>query len=493
MSIGPKLNNSIEVLETFNQADQVGQGKQVDQADQANDTSFDVFSDDDFSPEDLGNQPKTVNGKTVMKNAKVVSLREDLLASVPKRHTIGKFIGNYFKSILRDVMKFCHAIRNGFAFAPSKRSRATLEAKFETNKPYAFKSNISFVHTEKPEGEFAPTVTYDTKDIAAGMGLRGRIQTVPFTDAEIETIKEGKFKLTDIKQDPNFQDCWFLSSLTSVLAARGPGKIQDLINIPESQNQGGVRMAQVKLGGEVYNVPLAKIYGNVGHGVSFSKPWVKLLETAMQMHLMHLHENGVTHNGAIISASMSYGNPDIALSALLGKGTGPNGAGGQAVDTRGISMSLRIDKDDLKATIDSIKTALKKGSPVVLGSPQGLWASLSTGISPGHAVSVLDVMEKKDGTAYFQILDPYNRSVSVSSNILLKGATIIIGDSLDPAKLREYNNLGQEESEQEAPAQVGNEEKPMDTNELPEKNDVKHLGAGADIMDELLMSDKDDF
>lgn len=422
----PNFADDFEILDKPD-----GKPTQAESPRKAGDGDYEIIGDDEIGQ--LAGEAKEIDGPAAMKGAKVQALAEELRAAVPARHTVGKRFANYFKSIGRDIMKFCHAIRNGFAFAPAKKSRGVLEAALEAKKPNAYFHDISFVHEERPEGEFCPNVKYATEEIAAGMGLRGRITAVPFTDDEIKAIKDGKYKLTDIKQDPNFQDCWFLSSLASFLTAKGPGAIQDLINIPpDYRNRDGVRMAQVKLGGEVYDVPLAKIYDIGGHGASFSKPWVKLLETAMQMHLMNLHRQKATFGGPVIKADMCNYDARIALAALSGEKISEDPLLGKVLNT-GFGLFLNVQKQDIPALVASIKSALDKGEPVVLGSPKGLWNSLGNGISPGHEVSIQDVAVKKNGTAYFIVFDPYGRTVSISSDILLdNGAAITMKE--EPAQ-----------------------------------------------------------
>lgn len=414
--------------------------------------------------DDIGNVDETirqmvdrgpdVDGARALRNAQVEDLGRELRDMVPARHTLGKFVGNFFKRIGRAVMQTCHAIRNTFAFAPPKRSRAEFQAALESRHPEAYaqgaRSRVG-TWTSRPGNLYS----CGTDVLGAAMGLRENIRVKPFTDAEIEAIRKGQFKLTDIVQDPNFENCWFLGTLVSFLTAKGPGAIQELISLPPlSGNRSGDAplTAQVKLGGEVYDVPLGELRDDRGSGVSASAPWVRLMETAMQMHLLNLHEKGVVIQGFEKVVNMAFGIPGLALHSLLGQGVTSYQRGKPMLDPRGVSVSkmnvdsllLKHQKDNaqnvtrgdcVNELVEKILDARQNGRSVMLTTSGSRWTSLGVGLSPNHTVSIQDVVRKKDGTAYFQILDPYNRSVSISSDILLNGGGVVMEKAPDAQAL----------------------------------------------------------
>ena len=391
-----------------------------------------------------------IDGAQALKNAEVRNLAQKLRDMVPARHTLKKSVWNVFKSIGRAVMKTCHAIRNTFAFAPPRRSRAEFQSALESRHSEAYaqdaKSRVG-TWTGRPGN----LVSYGTDVLGTAMGLRENIRTKPFSKAEIETIRNGQFKLSDITQDPNLENCWFLGTLVSFLTAKGPGAIQDLISLPpDGAEQSGDTplMAQVKLGGEVYEVPLAEICDDRGLGGSKSAPWVKLMETAMQMHLMNLHEKDVDVNGYFEKdkvVDMSFGCSNVALGSLLGDGITVNEAGKREFVPRSTDLKFHLD-------VDAIEKAVKDRRPVMVLTSDSFLTSLGTGLSPNHCISVQDVVRKPNGTAYFQILDPYNRSVLVSSENLQDASVVIEKPPKDQApQLQRRDSLASTAAQFEAP------------------------------------------
>ena len=379
----------------------------------------------------LSKKEPEINGVEALRNAEVSGFAQELRAQVPARHTFKKSAWNIFKFFGRCVMKACHTVR--YAFAPSKKSRAQLQEKLQKLHPESYgKNGRTLVGTLKA-GESAPTFTCTSEELGAAMGLRGKLKMKPFTADEIEKIREGQFELSDIKQNPNLENCWFLGALAAFLGTKGPGAIQELISLPPSGDiQGNPPVAQVRLGGEIYDVPLAKLRGDGGSGVSASKPWVTLLETAMQMHLMNLYKlQGAAgmhvKNQPSDKVDMSFNDPDIALATLLGAGITGKNNGNPRVDTSD-HLFIQTEADYFepeisKASVTAVKEALKDGRPVILITPDSYGLSLSTGVSPNHTLAVLDVVDAKDG-AYFQVLDPYGRAVMINANIMKDGGTI---------------------------------------------------------------------
>ena len=310
-------------------------------------------------------------------------------------------VGNFIHSIGRKIMGFCSAVAGFFRLTPPAHSLAKMN------------ELVKLRQKEQVEkGPFAGTennaVEYSDEAFAAASGLTGTITRKPFTPEEVAQIKKGDFSLADIKQDPALQDCWFLSSLASVLAAKGANYISNLIHIPEpTENEPQPSHAYVKLGDDTYKVPLAEICGNGGKtkGVSDSKPWVKLLETAMQMHM-------IRHGGE--NPSMHRNDASKALNALLGRNSS-------------VSMAFHTTAAEQFATIQK---SLLAGKPVVLATSPSNVNALKTGISPRHAVAVLDIISpdyagktkenlpENATPGYLVVQDPYGHITVVKASDL---------------------------------------------------------------------------
>lgn len=388
----------------------------------------------------LNQEGLEINGAAALRNAKVTAFSRELHDQVPARHTFKKSSWNVFKFIGRCAMKACHAIR--YAFAPAKKSRAQLQEKLQSLHSEAYAQ--SRVGTLKAGGN-SPTFTCTAAELGAAMGLRGKLTMKPFTNAEIEEIRGGRFGLSDIVQDPNLENCWFLGALCAFLGTKGPGAIQEMISLPPpGDTQGNPPVAQVRLGGETYTVPLGKLCGDGGAGVSASKPWVNLLETAMQMHLMNLYKlQGAAgmhkEDQPSDKVDMSFNNPDIALASLMGVGiTGKDSAKPEVDITDNITVQLGFDyaPGNRGNSLNAIRDALRNGQPVLLITPDSKGLSLSTGLSASHTLAVLDVVDAGNGKSYFQILDPYSRSVIVSADIMKDGGQIAIWHDQEPQHQR---------------------------------------------------------
>lgn len=265
---------------------------------------------------------------------------------------------------------------------------------------------------ERFEAEKTNPLSFPLQTIGQALGVKGPIVLKPFTVAKQnggdphtvpQSLKDlcphgGKPSILDIKQDPSMQDCWFLSSISSFLHAQGPDYFEQMISFPPNQPENKEPFANVRLGHHMYKVPLGEIRGNNGNAqaVSHSAPWVQLLETAMQMHMMQL---SLEHNTQIGSKGlgMNYHNAEIGLTALMGNSPG---------DTRANVSILNgsyVRPSDLKAMLDN-------HHPVVLGhNPTG------DGISPGHAVALLDV-DVDNGL--MTVLDPYGHTTVVPTSDL---------------------------------------------------------------------------
>lgn len=386
-----------------------------------------------------------IDGADALQGAQVNAL-DERIRQIGARHGVWKSVCDFGRKIGRGLMMTAHAIHDLFTSLPVRTKRDNLAALISMKDGQgagwtcgvAVQRGGNSVTTRLP-GRTEPTtldsdngsvideavIGYDTDRIGAAMGLRGRIEIKAFSDDEIADIRDCKFSLLDIVQDPGFQDCWFLSSLASFMKAQGAKGVKNLITIPEGltdSQYGGARIAFVKLADKTYKVPLGDICAGNGSelGVSSSKPWVRLLETAMQMHQMQRYEAAMKENvndGRGLKVSMGYDNPGIALDALQGTPNGRSRA----------EMSMAPGENNLAGTVEDIRTALSENRPVVIGSPSNPLYSLKYGISPGHAVSVQGVFGHGDET-YLQVFDPYNRSVLVNADILkVGGCTLFIG------------------------------------------------------------------
>ena len=384
-------------------------------------------------PQDGPGGQARVNGRESLGNAQVEDLAADLRRQVPARHSLWKAFKGGWNTACRGLMKFCHVVHSAFTRAPEKKHRRDYENAMQTRIGERQGVDIRIgdanadVHALS-NGENvrdADVVTYSPREIGAAMGLSGQAHVVPFSDAEVRQIESGDFHLNDIKQDPNLQDCWFLSSLASVLSFKGADYLQSLITIPQEGN-GNADFALVKLGNDTYKVPFGDVVGKGREkGTSSSKAWVRLLETAMQMHMVNLSQKGVT-SATGIKVDMNGGAPDLALGALLGL-ENVRREGGLLLHSTHVAMIHPQEPATLNERVTRITNALRNNTPVVLASPdKEVLQTVKYGFSPGHAVSVQDV-EWKGGRCFLHILDPYSRSVVLDADILMNGATVYIG------------------------------------------------------------------
>ena len=400
-----------------------------------------------------GEQPQ-VDGREALAGAEVLPLEARLRAQVPARHSLLKTLDGWKRTAGRALMKFCHVVYNFFTGAVPKQHRSNFDQAFrqwtDTDEAVHVRtrqlSDDEYTLTDGTNVTRSDVVSYTNGKIGAAMGLDGPADVEPFDEDDVAQIVSGDLSLKDIEQDPNLQNCWFLSSLASVLTAKGTKFLQKLITIPQVMNERNrptdADFALVKLGINTYKVPLGDVVGANGErGTSSSKAWVRLLETAMQMHLVKLVQMGVEPpQGVGIKADMNGGSPQIALGALLGleevHPMFPNNPGSPLQLNERITVRSGLVGDgDLNDRVEAIQFALGANKPVVLATSGDLGLSLKYGISPGHAVSVqsierADVKEGEDaddGHPYLHILDPYGRSVVVDADILLNGAQTFVG------------------------------------------------------------------
>ena len=225
-----------------------------------------------------------------------------------------------------------------------------------------------------------------------------------FPSLQGETYKDilfphGEPRLSDIKQDPNLQDCWWLSSITAQLVQRGPESISRLFS--ESKIPDHVT---VRLGTKLYDVPMGVIKDKNGEAFgSKSENWVQVLETAM---MMHLHTSFSSVRNINIeeyrdATKMVYGRPDIGLASLQGR---PVSEYAPALINHGFMSA--------ESVYDTIKDQFKEGKAVVIGHLKAL-SSIRDGIAFGHAVTVIDVNDNG-----LKILDPYGKVKSINISAL---------------------------------------------------------------------------
>ncbi len=347
-------------------------------------------------------------------------LKDYLNAAIEDRYTAGNFFMGMAKTIGRTFMNLCHAVK--CLFCPSLNARDAASFDVGVYNPagkltngagwkgdYENRENVhesgvfALLKKNFPEKEAKPPapVEYTPQEIGAAFGLRGEVKVAKFSANEVNFIRSGEFSLQDIKQDPGLQDCWFLSTLSSVLASCGREPLMNIIHVPpDVENSDGIMEppdhAFVKLGKDVYKVPLGEVQTVGGDkSVSNSKPWVKLLETAMQMHLIKTSGGSITEG----NVRMSYRNSKDGFAALFG------------VSRSHAQESVIGGAPGSSASFEDVAKLFSAHRPIVLGSKDGVGASLSTGISPGHAVAVLDVdTSRGPGKGLVTVLDPYGHT-----------------------------------------------------------------------------------
>ena len=223
-------------------------------------------------------------------------------------------------------------------------------------------------------------------------------------------------KLSDIKQDPALQDCWFLSSITALLTSQGTQSIQRLFT--PSQNEGFVN---IRLGYNNYEVPMGRICSADGKSKfgSNSAPWVVALENAMMIHLsLGRESDGIRNN----TADMNLKEPLDGLKALVGSNHYDN------------AHFIRHSSSGINA-FNAIKDSIDSGMPVVLGHAGNALSSLGDGIAPNHAITVLDCHknEAHPDKSFVTVLDPYGEVKNLYVKDLSKCMIYTASDSFKQA------------------------------------------------------------
>ncbi len=311
----------------------------------------------------------------------------------------------FISSIFRKVMGVLHTV---FGFGKiTSTSKANVEqfARLRTAQRGADGRYLGCANAD------AKVVTTEVALIAAANGVKRDAQVKPFSDQKDSALyPSGTPKLADIKQNPRVQDCWFLSTLAAILRSQGAGGITSLIE------EGPDDTYLVHLRGEKYAVPKGDVCDKSGKRLfDGGAPWVRVLETAMQAYRLAKCE------GEPGGAAMIYQSPLRALEALMGKKT-----------TNEINeWNPPKTNEDVQKTAQDLKNKLDNGWAVVLGhvktgSSVGafLKGAARDGISPDHAVAVLDIQlaDENNKKPQMTILDPYGQVKIVSTDMLTRCA-----------------------------------------------------------------------
>ncbi len=234
-------------------------------------------------------------------------------------------------------------------------------------------------------------------------GLGETAQAVPFEmPGNAQGFRESVFgphgpRLDDIKQDPNLQDSWFLSSITSAMVASGTETITRLFS--EGQHPGTV---MVRLGENEYEVPFGRLTNDRGQVYgSKSAKWVVALENAMLMHMAATStasaEELRSRPGQI---SMSGADPLLGLRAIYGVAND---------DARANTILVGNSANEV---FDAVRQQKWMNQPVIL-QHRSQGTAMSTNIAAHQAVTVLDVVNNN-----VRILDPYGKVVDIPKSSL---------------------------------------------------------------------------
>jgi len=366
----------------------------------------------------IGNEPISFKDEG-LKNAKPLSFKETKTAlASDERFTYraqttsdrGAAIGaavakrsgfmNSLHAVGRKIMTATHAIKAFFHGRTTKAAGWSL-----TTADYAGLAGTGVAQMcklklpqlpdeKKDEAKYVP---FDAHVVASSCGLSGKLDLRPFPKGESIYPKDGP-SIMDIHQNPDLQDCWFLSSISAMLHSQGPGSITRLIDLTKVPGQ-----AVVRLGKHRYQVPLADVLVDGKRAVSDSAPWVRLLEQAMSMHRSQLAKEADDQINEK-NVRMSFADSTFGLNALAGVEVNMSSRG---VLSSGVSTRMNVTRLDFEQVQQNFLLNNGGHAPLVLGSKSGFTgtlASLGTGISPGHACAVLDVdADKKRVT----VLDPY--------------------------------------------------------------------------------------
>ena len=318
-------------------------------------------------------------------------------------------------SIASTIGRFFLRVVN-FVFGRSKES-TTLDTQSKIEEMREKKPMSLVRNSEKPV-EFKTHLSNEMYGKLTGFGKNVKIEKfrgLITNGTPSEKMNSALFpdtqspKLSDIKQDPNLQDCWFLSSIGAVLTSQGTEAITRLFTPSEKDG-----FVNVRLGNNMYEVPMGRICSEDGKDKfgSDSAPWVIALENAMLTHLSLEKENTalITNN----TAQMIFHNSIDGINALLGSSSN--------TAYEGISFETRMTMMTPQEAFRHVQDAFNNGGPIVIGHKGSAFSSLFTGVSPGHAVTVLNVVEdqRNPSKSAVTILDPYGQVKVLNPSDLTK-------------------------------------------------------------------------
>lgn len=253
----------------------------------------------------------------------------------------------------------------------------------------------------------------------------------------------GEPRLSDIKQNPELQDCWFLSSISSMLQSEGVESISRLFS--ESKVPGNV---VIRLGSNLYDVPMGRITDSSGDKFgSNSANWVIALENAMLMHQALSSETPDINNPRSVEdyksqIRMPMRYPSEGLKALHGyKHDGAH------VEFKSMDWEIHTVENG----VYRISKLLELGKPVIIGHsrPNSGKIALRDGIAPGHAVTVLEVVPNG-----FKILDPYGQVKTLAKNSITDYVMHSIRDISEPDDKYSFLTAAPKEPEPEMQPEV---------------------------------------
>lgn len=384
MSDSVNLNNN-NILNDFVSVDKESLQNQVER--QSNADAANMLDFEDVAPE--GDANGALKGALVIGGAKLVG--EELSNAIDELK-ISKPSNGFWSSVGRFFIRM-------FSFLNTVKDSSTLD-----QKQNSLRSMDRELPPLPPLKEEEPEM-YSVGDLGKVMGLDRNAHVEPFKPCgnSGDRFKDllfphGEPYLSDIKQDPNIQNCWFLSTVGSVLAQKGSEAITRLFSQSEFEGKVTVRLGQYK-----FDVPAGDIVGSKGERVcSNSANWVRLLETAMQMYNLKLQENLPTLTEG--ETRMVNRDPSVALKALL------------CEDTEKVDFNASHQEK-----LQTITTALNEGKAVVMGHNDSLTDGVWDSVSTNHAVSLLDYMPDQHK---FMILDPYGQVKTLSISALVHFALV---------------------------------------------------------------------
>ncbi len=389
--------------------------------------------DDDFviteKTKPTGNESKKANlkGAFVIEKFNLPEKTANTLKNIRQTKPSSGFFNALGRLILKVVNYFKGGVSDSSVLSTSDKIKQLREVEIQSPLP-------------KPQKTNAEPYSMTTEQLSRLAGLGANTKIEPFGDvgANFSNLNNLLFgensipTLSDIKQNPDFQDCWFLSSITSVLSTQGPEAITRLFDASDTPNH-----IHVRLGENTYDVPLGRIVdGNGNKFGSNSANWVVALENAMLMHLGVSVTDSNSNNLTAKDLRMTVRSPGEGLSALLGC----------SMKHKIETMTLPMSSNDV---LTHIKEKLAKHLPVIIGHSSGATA-LSDGIAPHHAVTVLDI--ENDNKVV--VLDPYGEVKKISVSSLKNYTAYSTEDYVEHQKIVNGRN---ETKEEEIPEEVNPE------------------------------------